>query len=110
MPLCKLQFAILRRLARYTAADFERVASEPPVNAAATMHRLHRALSEADAFVRQMPTDKVGLIFLENGAAVQPDPERLDTYVTHAATRRGHWPSSSEIGSAMLERYGKPKR
>jgi hypothetical protein len=41
---------------------------------------------------------------------VQPDPEQLDSYVEHAGQLRGHWPSSSEIGSAMLERHNdKPK-
>jgi hypothetical protein len=98
----------VRRLARYTAADFERVASDPPVDASDIMRRLRQGLEEADAFVRRMPTDKIGLLFLKDGHAVQPDPDHLGAYTTHAGARRGHWPSSSEIGSAMLERYGKP--
>ena len=95
----------IRRNARYTAADFQRVASEPPVDAGAVMRRLHEALLEAEAFVALMPTDKIGLLFLQNEKIVQPDPHRLAAYVTHAARRHGHWPTSSEIGSAMLERY-----
>jgi hypothetical protein len=98
----------VRRLARYRDDDFKRIASDPPVDADRVMRRLRQALEEADAFVRRMPTEKIGLLFLESGEAVQPDPNRLDTYVTHAGARRGHWPSSSEIGHAMLERYGKP--
>ena len=98
----------VRRLARYTADDFLRVASDPPVDPALTMRRLRAALEEADVFVRRMPTDKLGLLFLKDGKVVQPDPDRLDDYVTHTGTRRGHWPSSSEIGSAMLARYGQP--
>jgi hypothetical protein len=66
---------------------------------------LHRALKEAEAFVTRMPTDKVGLLFLKDGQVVQPDPDRLSDYQTHVARRRGQWPSSSEISSAMLERY-----
>jgi hypothetical protein len=100
----------VRRLARYTAADFERIASDPPVDADATMRRLRQALEEADAFVRRMPTDKIGVLFLRDGQAVQPDPDHLDDYTMHAGAHRGHWPSSPEIGSAMLERYGKPSR
>jgi hypothetical protein len=95
----------VRRLARYTEADFRRVASEPPIDAVATMRRLHQALGAADSFVRRLPTDKAGFLFLENGKPVQPDPEHLDRYVLHAGAQRGHWPSSSEIGHAMLERY-----
>lgn len=96
----------VRRLARYTADDFERVASIPPVDPARTMQDLRHALADADAFVRRMPTDKIGLVFLRDGIPVQPDPETLSAYVEHAGARRGHWPSSPEIGSAMLERYG----
>lgn len=97
----------VRRLARYRDEDFRRVASEPPVDAGAVMRRLRQALEEADVFVRRMPTDKVGLLFLRDGQVVQPDPEHLADYATHAGARRGLWPSSSEIGHAMLERYGK---
>lgn len=95
----------VRRLARYRTEDFERVMSDPPVDAFAVMSRLREALEAADAFVRLMPTDKAGLLFLRDGAAVQPDPDRLADYQAHAGARRGHWPGSSEIGHAMLERY-----
>jgi hypothetical protein len=83
------------------------VLSDPPVDAGQVVRRLREALEAADAFVRRMPTDKIGLLFFQDGKAVQPDPDRLDDYPTHAGARRGHWPSSSEIGHAMLERYGK---
>jgi hypothetical protein len=97
----------IRRAARYTEADFRDLPSDPPIDAAVTMRRLREILAEADAFVRRMPTESVGLLFLKDGRVVQPDPEQLATYVTHAGRRRGHWPSSAEISSAMLERYGK---
>ena len=95
----------IRRLARYTDADFRRVASDPPLDPAATVRRLREALSEAEAFVSRMPTDKVGLMFLKDGRVVQPDPDRLPEYQTHAGQRRGQWPTSAEIAAAMLERY-----
>ena len=98
----------IRRLSNYTAADFRRVSSEKPIDPASIMQRVRAALAEAETFVMQMPTDKIGLLFLQDGKVVQPYTEKLDAYETHAGTRRGHWPSSSEIGSAMLERYGKP--
>lgn len=68
------------------------------------MVRFRDALVEAGEFVVKMPTGKAGLIFIENGRVVQPDPIRLDSYVTHAGQRRGHWPTSGEITHAMLER------
>jgi hypothetical protein len=98
----------IRRTARYTAEDFRRIASDPPIDPAATMAQLRKVLTEAEAFVMQMPTDKAGLLFLEGGQVVQPDPHRLGHYQTHAGHKRGQWPSSAEIGSAMLERYRKP--
>jgi hypothetical protein len=98
----------VRRMARYTEADFDRVASEPPVDPAETMRRLRQALDEADSFVRRMPTGKIGMLFLKDGQPIQPDPDDLDAYPMHAGARRGHWPSSAEIGHAMLDRYGKP--
>jgi hypothetical protein len=95
----------IRRNARYTTDDFSRVTSTPPVDAGAVMRRLRGALTDAETFVARMPTDKIGLLFLKDGKIVQPDPEHLEAYTTHAGRRQGHWPSSSEIGSAMLERY-----
>jgi hypothetical protein len=95
----------IRRNSRYTREDFDRVANDPPIDPAATMIRLRELLKEAEAFVARMPTEKAGLLFLENGKVVQPDPDHLDRYQTHAGQRRGHWPASSEIASAMLEKY-----
>ena len=94
----------IRRIASYSAEDFRRLHSDPPVDPAATMTRLREALHEADAFVARMPTEKVGLLFLKDGKVVQPDPENLHDYQTHAGQRRGHWPSSTEITAAMFER------
>ena len=98
----------IRRNANYTAADFRRVASIPAVDASAVMRRLRDILLEAETFVARMPTDKIGLLFLKDDKVVQPDPAHLEAYTTRSGQRQGHWPSSSEIGSAMLERYGKP--
>ena len=98
----------IRRTARYTEADFRRVDSDPPIDPAATMTRLRDILGEAEAFVTRMPTDKAGLLFLKDGQAVQPDPERLHEYRTHAGQRRGQWPTSVEISAAMVDLYKKP--
>jgi hypothetical protein len=97
----------IRRMARYTDADFRRVASDPPLDPAATMTRLREVLSEAEAFVTRMPTDKIGLLFLKDGHVVQPDPDRLQEYHTHAGQKRGQWPTSADITAAMLEHYNR---
>lgn len=99
--------AEIRRNARYSAADWKALVTAEPINPVAVLARLRTALEQAEAFVARMPTEKAGLLFLENGRVVQPDPEHLDRYRTHAGQRRGHWPASAEISSAMLERYNR---
>jgi hypothetical protein len=84
------------------------LSSSEPLDPKDIMRRLRGALDEAEAFVTRMPTDKAGLLFLKNGVAMQPNPDRLEDYQTHAGQRRGQWPGSAEITSAMLERYKKP--
>ena len=64
----------IRRNARYTDADFRRIASDPPIDPVATMTRLRQVLREAEAFVTRMPTDKAGLLFLKDGHVVSPIP------------------------------------
>ena len=99
--------AEIRRNARYSAAEWKALVSVEPIDPASTLARLRAALDEAEAFVVRMPTEKAGLLFLENGRPVQPDPDHLDRYETHAGQRRGHWPASAAISSAMLERYSR---
>lgn len=94
--------AEIRRNARYPAAELRQLAADPPVDPDAAIHRLRTALDAAEEFVSFMPSDKVGVLFLDNGRPVQPDPSRLGTYINHHPGRRGHWPSSPEITAAML--------
>lgn len=97
--------AEIRRNARYRQDDYADLALTEPIDAGAVAQRLRAALERAEAFVRAMPAGKEGLLFLKDGQVVQPDPAKLSDYTEHAGRRRGHWPSSSEIGSAMLDRY-----
>ena len=95
----------IRRNARYRQDDYADLALTAPVDAGGVARSLRAALDQAEAFIRAMPAGKEGLLFLKDGRVVQPDPVRLDAYTEHAGSRHGHWPSSPEIGSAMLERY-----
>ena len=97
--------AEIRRNANYPAEEWRSLASSEPLDPKDLMRRLRKALDDAEAFVCRMPTDKLGILFLENGVPVQPDPEHLEDYQPHAGQRQGHWPSSPEIGAAMLEQY-----
>jgi hypothetical protein len=57
----------IRRLAHYTASDFDRVDSDPPVEPVTIMRELNEALDDAESFVMRMPTDKIGMLSLRKG-------------------------------------------
>src|SRR6266851_204405 len=81
--------AEIRRNAHYPAADWRAVLMEEPMDPQDISTRLRVALDEAEAFVVWMPTDKMGLLFLQDGKVVQPAPYHLEAYATHAGQRRG---------------------
>jgi hypothetical protein len=96
--------AEIRRNAHYPASEWNALHTSHPLDPKAITTRLRAALDEAEAFVSRMPTDAVGLLFLRGSEVVQPDPDRLQEYHTHAGRRRGQWPSNAEITAAMFER------
>jgi hypothetical protein len=63
--------------AHYPAAEWRAVLTEEPLDPHAISTRFRAALDEAEAFVGRMPTDKMGLLFLQDGKVVQPDPGHL---------------------------------
>jgi hypothetical protein len=97
--------AEIRRNLHHSKAEWQSLDASEPIDPEKTIQRLTAALERAEAFVARMPTEKIGLLFLENDKIVQPDPDRLDDYQTHAGHRGGQWPSDPEIQKAMLERY-----
>lgn len=92
----------IRFNAYYLQHAHAKFASGDPLNAADLAQRWSQALEKAEQFVTEMPFDKEGLAFLNDGKLVQPDPKNLGAYVEHGVTRRGVWPSSPEIETAML--------
>ena len=97
--------AEIRRNSVYPPDEWRKLQTTEPLDPGAVATSLRAALDEAEAFVLKMPTEKIGLLFLTGGQVVQPDPARLADYQTHAGKRRGHWPGSSEISTAMMEHY-----
>jgi hypothetical protein len=99
--------AEIRRNLHHPKGEWNRLASTKPIQPEQVLAQLKIALDQAEEFVRRMPTEKMGLLFLRDGRVVQPDPARLAEYVTHAGHRGGHWPSDPTISNAMLERYAR---
>jgi hypothetical protein len=99
--------AEIRRHAHYPAAEWRALSSAKPIDPGLITQKLRAALDDADAFVARMPTDKLGVLFLQAGEVVQPDPDRLNAYDTHAGQLRGHWPTNADITAAMFGRFRK---
>jgi hypothetical protein len=60
-------------------------------------------IEAGERFIGEIPSEAVGVVFLENGKPVQPDLKALEKYQRNAGALGGVWPSSTEISSAMLE-------
>ena len=100
----------ITRHSRFTAEEFRVLATERPIDVPG-LHRRIRGMIEAERFIGSIPSDAVGVIFLDAGEPVQPDIDSLEKYQRHAGTQGGVWPSSPEISRAMLERYNeRPNR
>jgi len=65
-------------------------------------------IENAERFIAEISSDDVGFVFLDGGSPVQPDVATIAKYERRAGSRRGLWPSSPEISTAMLERYRSP--
>jgi hypothetical protein len=101
--------AEITRHSRFTSEEFRALATERPIDMQELHKRIRAMLDDAELFVSELPSNAVGFVFLDGDKPVQPELRDLSRYQLHAGARHGHWPSSSEIGSAMLEHYSKPK-
>lgn len=99
--------ADITRHSRFTAEEFQALATERHIDPSDLHRRIRSMIEDAERFISRIPSDAVGVLFLEKGKPVQPDPEALETYQRHAGAPGGIWPSSPEISAAMLERYKK---
>ena len=101
--------AEITRHSRFTVEEFEALATDEPVDVPGLHRRIRSMIEEAESFNAKLPSDAVGVIFMDGEKAVQPDVNVLDKYQRNPGAVRGFWPSSPEISRAMLERYDKPK-
>jgi hypothetical protein len=92
---------------RFTAEEFRVLATERPIDLPDLHRRIRGMIEDAGRFISRIPSDAVGVVFLERGKAVQPDLDALEKYQRHTGAPGGVWPSSPQISSAMLERYKK---
>lgn len=101
--------AEITRHSRFTAEEFQVLATEQPIDVRGLHRRIRNMIEDAENFIARLPSDAVGAIFMEGEKPVQPDVNALHKYQRNHGAPSGLWPSSPEISHAMLERYGKPK-
>lgn len=102
--------AEITRHSRFTAEEFQVLATERPLDPSDVHRRIRRMIEDAERFISRVPSDAVGLLFLKQGTPVQPDVEALGHYQRHTGSPGGIWPTSPEISAAMLERHGQDSR
>jgi hypothetical protein len=98
--------AEITRHSRFTAEEFQALATEAPVDVPGLHRRIRAMIEDAERFIAKLPSDAVGVIFMDGDKPVQPDVNALDKYRRNPGAPRGLWPSSPAISRAMLERYG----
>jgi hypothetical protein len=101
--------AEITRHSRFTAEEFQALATEQPVDVPGLHRRIRSMIEDAESFIVKLPSAAVGVIFMDGEKPVQPDVNALDKYQRNSGAPRGFWPSSPEISRAMLEHYGKLK-
>jgi hypothetical protein len=102
-------FSEIIRHCRFTIEEFRALATEQPIDVPGLHRRIRSMIEDAESFLAKLPSDAVGVIFMEGERAVQPDVNALDKYQCDPGAPSGFWPTSPEISPAMLERYGKAK-
>ena len=95
----------ITRHSRFTAEEFRVLATDRPIDVSDLHRRIRRMIEDAEQFINRIPSDAVGVVFLDGDKPVQPNLEALAKYQRRAGALGGVWPSSPEISGAMLERY-----
>jgi hypothetical protein len=101
--------AEITRHSRFTAEEFLALATEEPIDVSGLHRRIRRMIEDAEGFIARLPSEAVGVVFLDRGKPVQPDVNALDRYQRNPGALGGVWPTSSSIGHAMLEHYKESK-
>jgi len=99
----------ITRHSRFTAEEFQVLATEQPVDVPRLHRRIRSMIEGAESFIAKLPSEAVGVVFLDGGRPVQPDVSVLDRYHRNTGAPGGLWPTSPAIDRAMLELYTKPK-
>ena len=84
--------AEITRHSRFTAEEFRTLATERPIDIADLHRRIRSMIEDAESFIGRIPSEAVGVVFLDGGKPVQPDLIALEKYERRAGARRGQAP------------------
>ena len=101
--------AEITRHSRFTAEEFQVLATDQPIDVRGLHRRIRRMIEDAESFIARLPSGAVGVVFMDGDKPVQADVAALDRYQRNPGAFSGLWPSSPDITRALLERHGKPK-
>ncbi len=73
--------AEITRDSRFTAEVFRVLAMERPVDVPELHLRIRKTIEDAERFIRRIPNDEVGYVFLEGDKPVQPESDEFARYV-----------------------------
>jgi hypothetical protein len=62
----------ITRHSRFTAEEFRVLATERPIDVPDLHRRIRGMIDDAERFIGRIPSDAVGVVFLDRGKAVQP--------------------------------------
>ncbi len=96
------------RHSRFTAEEFQALATDQPIDVRGLHRRIRGMIEDAEGFIAGLPSDAVGVVFMDGDRPVQPEHGALEKYQRRSGGPSGLWPSSPSITHAMLEHYGKP--
>ena len=65
----------ITRHSRFTAEEFRVLATERPIDVPDLHRRIRSMIEDAEQFISRIPSDAVGVVFLEGEKPVQPDLE-----------------------------------
>jgi hypothetical protein len=100
----------ITRHSRFTAEEFRVLATERPLDTGEVHRRIRSMIEDAERFLGEVSSDDVGFVFLDGDRPVQPNRGEFAGYQRRAGSRRGVWPSSPSISSAMVDRYKSPPK
>jgi hypothetical protein len=95
----------ITRHSRFTVEEFRVLATALPIDVPNMHKRIRRMIEDADEFISHLKSSDVGVVFLDGDKPVQPDLNTLNHYQRIIGGRKGIYPSSPDILTAMLEKY-----